>query len=69
MIDYACFNFFDQEKVRENHHFIHFTIKKCVGIRLYSALELREKCPNTDQKYFRIWTLFTQCREETLTLI
>ena len=24
-------------------------------------LTLREKCPNTDQKKLRIWTLFTHC--------
>ena len=26
-----------------------------------SLTAVREKCPNTDQKKLRIWTLFTQC--------
>ena len=26
----------------------------------YGDLALREKCPNTDQKKLRVWTLFTQ---------
>ena len=51
------------------------TLKKCKYVDvIFTALKafdtinhnllratLREKCPNTDQKKLRIWTLFTQC--------
>ena len=34
------------------------TRHKYTSFKVYT---LREKCPNTDQKILRIWTLFTQC--------
>ena len=41
--------------------------EKRYNLRCYATFTLREMCPNTDQKKFRIWTLFTQCNLETKT--